>query len=1328
MPALWLTCPRCREASPPNTRYCAHCGEPLDPSLVKELRGLEWTLADLDARIAADKGGQTIVELRNEYYTRYHESILAPWLRGTAARNQSASVGVADAPAGRPSVSEAFPIVSAGESVSAAPAPVIPPPSPLPRTTTPIPAVTLPPSPTMPPPGPVFSWRAFAAEQAIAIMAYLGGFLALVATLTLVVSKGANLPTLTLSIVCLVYLAFGASGLSLRNITRMRTVSQTYLAVFALMTPLVALALYRYELEQFNVPAAGMLCISAVYATIVYLALAVQTRFATYAYLGWTALIVAALAIIPWWNLYIQWWVFILGVTTLALIAPFYARHVPLVSILAESAIQLAALATIPVVIGVQVFGTIGLSQLVNPYAFPTIFIDPAGLALAACILVPITAAWRSTVPAWRPRQQNAVIDTIDGFNAVFFAEAVGGVALWIGADNRGMADVLATLALVECGLALALYLRQPQRRALRYFLEALAVGLASGGAFIVLGDGDPNWPLMAALSAALLVTVGAALIDGVWWLLLSGFFLTLDYYALAPALFSTGFIADNRAAFSFALTLALWTAALALGANPRTRRLIVPVYLVALGNALFTCLLLSGHDAGYQTGILLTFTAAAFSAGLREREPMIGNLATGFFGALAVFPFITNDTNGLHAAALAVGLALATVAVRRVWGRTWTLALYVVVLWAVIEAAAHAQASGVSVPDWSGGGLSFTSMFLLVFVALAFDVAFWEGEPLATIIPAALAFWALLLFTSDLASVILVFGLLAIGAAARQWRGRLWGSAVEVAAVGGSVVVATRLNDLGFSAPYWQAAFLLALAVVAYLIAVQERVPALTVVAVSYALAAAILLPGQDNFTVTLVLTFAFVALGAILRLPMLRERVRPAWALAPYAAAIGCSILATQRITPFDPNQAGYLLLAFAVVAYMLVALEGQPQAALVPLCYALAGIFVLPDTHLLLAISLSVLGMIVGRVAGPRWSWTFYVAASASAAAAIFIGNGNDPAAFATGALILAVLAYVIAAVESRPDVILVALGLGLSSLVEEAIALNMPLWEATLAFVALGWLYLLSAALWRAIPWLRPRGGAWWVDAINLAQQARWSDPRLVGTLVHLASGFLVTTGAALVAIFAPNGFAIQDAQTLAASLALLALAGMLLVLSWCLRHLFGFSPRSWLHLTPYLARELVALSITWGARWLGADNPQAFILAPGSYQLIVGAFLPADRRLPYAQRLGQFASLTGALLLLLPTLYQTYTEPSLTFQLVYGLVVLLEALVIVGLGVGIHSRLLVLVGSAFVGVDALGGVRLALQSGVPIPLVVGSVALVLIGVATWLSLRPRRDTA
>src|SRR5579885_1887601 len=1262
-----IICPRCKKMTPPGTAYCPRCGEALDPKIIAELQWLVTILRDLDTLIAVDQGDKTVADLHEEYYTRYQEPRRAPWLRDAEATRQApassttatTSEGIPPEPdaALPPETPAAPPLVSRAQmSVRAL-----------------IPAPAVPPAPV----GPVFSWRAFAADQAIAIMAYLGGFLALVATLTLVVSKGENLPTLTLSIVSLVYLSFGAAGFSLRGIKRLRTVSRVYLAVFALMTPLVALAIYRYGLQSLNFPVAGMLCISAVYASIVYLGLAVQTRFATYAYLGWTSLIVAALSILPWIHADLQWWVFTLGVTTLVLIAPFYLRHIPFVALLVEPAMHLAALATLPTVMGVQVFGTIALTQLVDHAAFSTIWIVGGALALGACVLVPITAGWRYTVPAWRPRQQDAVIDTVDGFNSVFFAEAVVGVAIWIVTNqhvqpNRPIAVVLAATALTEFGLALMLYLRQRQRRVLRYFLETLAVGLASAGAFIVLGERDPNWPLIIALSAALVITTGAALINGAWWLLASGFFLTLWYYALAPALLSTDYVAVHRAGFSFVLTLVLWIAALVAGLHARSRRFVVPFYMVALGNALFTCLLLPGHAALYQTEIMLTFTAASFSAGLFEQEPLFGNTATGFFGALAAIPFMVTDANSLHGCFLAVGLALAALGVRRAWGRVWALAPYVIALWAVVIAASHTSFDPLSSPDWSASGLSFTAWFLLGFVALTYGVALWERAYLVTAVPAALAFWALFLVPSDVASVLLVFALIAGGAAARQWRGRWWGAALQAAAAASSVTVTIQLTNLGPDAPNWQVAFLLALAGAAYLVAIQEREPLLSALAVVYLLAATALLPEPDHLLSTLVLTFLLAAFGAIARLPPLRERVRRTWAYAPYAAAIGASIFAWQRVVPFGAGKMAMLLL--------------------------------------------------VGRVVGIRWSWLFYAVAS-FAAATTTLSSINAAGFEAVALLLLAALAYLIAAVESRPDVLVVALALGALALGAETSALDLPMWAGSLAFAALGWLYTLGALLWRAIPWLRPRTIGWWTSRPDQMQPTRWRYPAVAGILIHLAGGLLMTTGAALAALSAPNGFKIQDPETLTSALTLLALAGMLALLAWRARsQLALLAQRPWFHLALYLAGELAALAITWGARWLGADNPQAFVLAPGSYQLLVGAFLPADRQVPHARHIGQFASLAGALLLLLPTLYQTFTEPGLTAQLIYGFIVLAESLLIIGLGVGTRLRLLILVGSAFVGVDALSSASLAIRSGVNIALVVFILALLLIVTATWLSLR------
>jgi hypothetical protein len=1579
-----IICPRCKAVSLHGTEYCQQCGEVLDPKTKAEIQRLAIVLRDLDTRIAANKGNQTVYGLRSEYYVTYQNLRRAPWLRTAAGtpRPQHTPVPfatlqqeMADARAAAPAAPVAFksevisppaaaparppaaasltqkllvptPLADAMPTAAAPKAEAAPAPR---RVTAPMPQTPVPPAPR----GPVFSWQAFAAEQAIAIMVYLGGFLGLIATLTTVISRGEQAPQLTLAIVSLVYVVFAIAGFTLRRVARLRTVSRVYLAVFALMTPLVALAIYRYQLQQINFPVAAMLCLSAFYATIVYLALAVQTRFATYAYLGWVALIVGALAIIPWFHLDLQWWIFDLGLTTLALLGPHYTRHHEHLSILAEPATQVAVLATIPVIIGVQVLGYIGLYQTVVPTAFPSIYVQAAALALGACVQVPITAGWRIIVPAWRPAQQNVIVDFIDGFNAVFFAEAVGGVALWIITAppntpleqvSRSMAVVLAATGLVEFGLALALSRWQPQRRALRIFLEILGMLLASSGAYLTMGDAPPNSPLLIALGAALVISVGAAMIDSEWWLLVSGFFLVALSYHLALLFIPADQVAPSEATLYFALSLALWAVAMAAGVSARSRRFVAPVYLVAFCTALYTLVFLAGHDGIYQTEILLTFSAAAFSAGLRERAPNF-TVVTGLFGGLAVLALAFDDANGFHSSLLALGLTLAALAARRVWGWKWALAPYAIALWGVVVAAAktsffaggfpnwnasglpytswfllffaviafgvalwenaeattviaaglalwayalasltpgvtdgihlslltlaftlaallarrlwgrewafalyglalvtiiftasqtaigsvHAPdltASGLpytswfllffaviafgvarwegvptltmvpsllalwayviaapspgadaihiglltlafalaallarrlwgwawaagpytialltivltaiqtslgrlSAPDWSASGLSFTSWYLLLFAVIAFGVAIWENAPMVTVVAAMLAYWALRLVTDDIASVALVFVLIAAGMAARRWCGQAWGIALELAAGAGSVTVALQLNNLGSVAPNWQVVFLLAMAVAAYLVATQEREPILSVLAVIYALVAVYLLPGPDNLLTTLDFTFGFAGLGAIHRLPTLPRLFRREWSYAPYLAAIGCSILAVTRIVPFNATEAQALLLIFAAVAYMLVALEGAPQATILPALYAMASVFVNPDEHALLplALGLAILGLIVGRAAGMRWAWALYAASAVAAAGTIYAAQ-NDSAFQALALLILAALTYVIAAIESRPDVLVAALTLGLLALGAWANTLHLPTWLGTLAFLALGWVYTLGASLWERIPWMHTASGIWWAQASDTPTANYWRSPRNVGAVIHRAGGLLVVTCTGVVGVLAPGSFDKYNPQTLTAGISLLALAGMLVTVAPRLWARVGpLLQQPWFRITLYLAGELAALACIWIARWVGVDNVPLYMLAPGSYMLLVGAFLPADRYVPYARRIGQFASLTGSLLLLMPSLYQTFTDQSLTGEVAFGTIVLVEALVIIALGVGTHTRMLILIGSAFIGIDTISGAALALQKGVSIGIIIGAIALILISLATWLSLRSRQQ--
>src|SRR5579884_2844362 len=64
-------CSNCFTPFPSGTRYCANCGQAVDPVLVAELQWLFRSLKDLDARIAAGQGDTTITQLRDEYREEY---------------------------------------------------------------------------------------------------------------------------------------------------------------------------------------------------------------------------------------------------------------------------------------------------------------------------------------------------------------------------------------------------------------------------------------------------------------------------------------------------------------------------------------------------------------------------------------------------------------------------------------------------------------------------------------------------------------------------------------------------------------------------------------------------------------------------------------------------------------------------------------------------------------------------------------------------------------------------------------------------------------------------------------------------------------------------------------------------------------------------------------------------------------------------------------------------------------------------------------------------------------------------------------------------------
>ncbi|MGH2504393.1 MAG: hypothetical protein ACRDID_17950, partial [Ktedonobacterales bacterium] len=295
-----LFCARCHTMNAANAQYCAQCGEPVNPQVIVNLRRMFETLTELDERIAAGEGATSIQALRDTLRDRYFTERVASRIRTPAA-------GVA-APTTTPLGQRTTAPLAArtGAAPLAAAAMVAP----------------------AAPHGPVFSWRAFIADQAIAVMAYLGGFLLLIATLTFEVGGWQALPDIAkLGGVLGVYLIFGLLGIGLRRATSLRTVSRVYLGVFALMTPLAALAVYRFELQAHGFPLAGMICLAAAYTAVVYLALAIRTRFVTYAYLGWASLLLATLAIPIWAQASQYWWVPVTNAVALLLLAPRALRR-----------------------------------------------------------------------------------------------------------------------------------------------------------------------------------------------------------------------------------------------------------------------------------------------------------------------------------------------------------------------------------------------------------------------------------------------------------------------------------------------------------------------------------------------------------------------------------------------------------------------------------------------------------------------------------------------------------------------------------------------------------------------------------------------------------------------------------------------------------------------------------------------------------------------------------------------------------------------------------------------------------------------------------------
>jgi hypothetical protein len=259
-------------------------------------------------------------------------------------------------------------------------------------------------------------------------------------------------------------------------------------------------------------------------------------------------------------------------------------------------------------------------------------------------------------------------------------------------------------------------------------------------------------------------------------------------------------------------------------------------------------------------------------------------------------------------------------------------------------------------------------------------------------------------------------------------------------------------------------------------------------------------------------------------------------------------------------------------------------------------------------------------------------------------------------------------------------------------------------------AMGILSLLAAASadaqWYALTFTM---FAWTIYAAGFV----WGAERQVWRAMHRYSGL------ALMALTALTCFTVPDFSTTGNPGAFAALAA-----TWSLALMLAVDAR--VSATPafdYVALITASLGSYWMARYLGADNVQWYIVAPGLLLVAGGILLHADRRFKTPPRSMANAWIgIGTAGLLGTTAFQTLD--STTSASLYTALLLSEAIAALLLGIATRSRALVIAGAAGAALASLRALVILIEA-VPLFIVFGLVALVLLsGAAALAVLRAR----
>ena len=1328
---------------------CPLCHYPVDPG--KEERFLLSAINDLERVVMYGGSKLRVIDLLTRYQSRLETLHL------------------------KKSIAMPVPVAPAAPGIEVSPPPVV---APLPaqeevqhEIETGIPAAQV--SPRAP--RRVFSWQSFFADQAINIVASLGAFLILVGALSFTATTSNLL--LAFVIVFAVHAVFGITGSVTYRFASFRVVATIYTVIFALLVPLVGFSAYRLIAGNYialSVPV--LIAIAATYAAMVYTVLAIYQRFQLFAYLGIAALAVADLAVADALGLRSWWWPAMLMILALPALV-----SLPRPSDKNWLFGGNRAVLREPMRIFLYVFAAIcALSMLaIAGYSFilDASGMQNTEVRFSILCLTLLVLLW-SSLFLWLTGRTRYVIGLAFlflasvlalcyalAFEAIGYALALTVVALLYHGLSRFAPRLLQPFGTFERDLdwiALALVFLVPWISSpslpLYLFVNAYALG----------GTYQTGWQTIAelvAIAAGLVLTLSVTFKRAglqrtpaqpawCWLLLLSGFLLDFAYSLVIVSLNLTPIW------YMLGLTLALMAGAVivrqragAAWANPLDIGVLVNIALTLSlsgnqGQDAISALLLFFAVATY--GILLyqrrqnwlfvplTFALLALPALAQRPEVMLVAGIVLPLAAVAIHRFVSEKWTGPHVKLL-TSMHLADV-----W--EWPL-LAAGLVYGVTIAVIDVTSSTSTIQHWLGAPCPVAvelALFSLVWygsAALA-RVKVWLLPAAGFAIGASLlpsnAFWALV----GLAPVLAILAVPTSRLAGRDWALPLYIAALLCGVMTGY----TGFTQDHLGATAWA---LLAFAALAYVIgAVEDEIIPMWVAPIfaswSVVLSAGFL---NDLYRPPIV-AIAAAALGVSVSffklIPVFffgagRKHRFITYALPLYATALIAAML-TGYGSLSDINTPFYgavpdALLIYAVVAFAVLLYEQRPGWLWLAAGFAAWGttlaVQLTPYYVPLIGAGAAVAGLLVGRIIKPApaktalptpiqsfrqftWSWPWYLLVLLAAlltGARASLPVEQAPGNFIAYCLLaFTAIALFIMLVERLPELLVFPVGLA---------AWTIWLWYPSLdvsslmmAYSGLCVLVFASQIVWRVIP---PVKHLLPVDSLH--NILGLGGQSIVVLAIALQGGF-----------FADSGMLVHVGAG-----SLFVLAALTFAYGWLrtgnVMHIIATERDEAARVTHlqlaketrrmcyYSAGLLLSLVVSWELSAFRQTRLDVLLLAPASYLAVAAPFLMHDKLIPAHDKVGQVAAALGASLLLLPSLWFSFSESNL----LPTLILVGEALALLVLGIVTRMRIFILSSAGLVVVGTLRALFLSTPPSLALMLLGG----ILLAIATALILARRQ---